>query len=211
MKMKKIFDDKILQVAKMIDSMNFENKQEYCRWMNQQYYLVQNSSRYLALAASRVPVGESSDFRGWAHHLNEEIDHDLCLITDMKSLGWTHLEPIYPEVRAIIAAQYYDLEVKGPDSLYGYALLLEGLSVLKCADLYKKVEQAHGKKATFLRLHATVDQDHYPEGIAKVESLSSEKQTVVLDNLSMMSSLYMHFLTRLITEAKNQQQFKDAA
>ena len=81
------FEQNIGELVKLIDRYPFEDKMAYCGWLNQQYLLVQNSTRYLALAASTVKVDQSDEFRWWAHHLSEELDHDKTLFNDMKALG----------------------------------------------------------------------------------------------------------------------------
>lgn len=202
MSVRKIFDAKIDEIAKSIDELCWENKDAYCQWLNQQYYLVQNSTRYLAMAASLVSLNDHEEFRWWAHHLREELDHDKTLLRDMKVLGWTDLQPVCPEVRAMVGAQYYDLQKNGQDALLGYALMLEGLSVKRCTVIAERVEKAHGKKATYLRLHADVDQGHYPEGIARVEQLSPERQATIVENLEMMGSLYLSFMKRMIESSQ---------
>lgn len=202
MKIKELFDFKITEIAQASDQIDWNDKETYCKWMNQQYYLVQNSSRYLAFAASLVNVEKHDDFHWWLHHLREELDHDKTLLKDMKSLGWVQLEPIMPEIRAMVGSQYYDLQKHGPDSLLGYALLLEGLSTIRCAVIAEKVEKAHGGKSTYLRLHGAVDLDHYPAGIAAVEKFSLERQAVVIQNLEMMASLYLNFVRHMCAMKK---------
>lgn len=194
MNIKGIFDSRIEELAKAIDVFPWEEKNLYCQWMNQQFYLVQNSSRYLALAASLVKVEDSKEFHWWIHHLKEELDHDKTLLRDLRELGRDKLDPIFPEIRAIVGAQYYDLQKYGPDALLGYALMLEGLSVRCCSRVADRVEKAHGGKATYLRLHANVDQDHYAEGTARIANISPERQQIVIQNLEMMFALYLNFL-----------------
>ena len=122
--MKKItywFETYLDQISSVIDKFPFENKAAYCSFMNQQYYLVRNSTRYLALAASMVDLDKSEEFRWWSHHLAEETDHDKTLLKDMRALGHDLLEEILPETRALLGAQYFDIQKNGPDALLGYA------------------------------------------------------------------------------------------
>lgn len=202
------FNYYIDEISKIIDSYPFEDRGAYGRWLNQQFYLVQNSTRYLALAASLVDVNDSAEFRWWTHHLKEEVDHDKTVLADMKSIGYESKDEPLPETRALIGSQYFDIQKNGPDTLLGYALLLEGLSCKRCMPVAKRVEKAHGKKSVYLRLHGEVDQDHYPQGLKRVESMPPERQKTVLDNLHMSARLYIHLLNSLAERAR---QNKNAA
>lgn len=203
MKIKEMFDSKVAEIARMSDMIDWNNKVLYCKWLNQQYYLIQNTSRYLALAASMVKLEKNEEFNNFIHHLNEELDHDKAILKDMRALGWTELEPVSPQIRALIASQYYDIQANGPESLMGYALMLEGLSVARCKTIADVVERAHGKKSTYLRLHESADSDHYPEGIARVEKMPVDRQAVVIQNLEMMADLYVNFLSCVCSVQKN--------
>ncbi len=190
--MKQIFDYHINLICQEVDVFPWENKELVCKWLNQQYYLVRNSTRYIALAASQVPLEDNQDFKWWAHHLSEEMDHDKTILKDLKVLGRLELDPIFPETRAIIAAQYYDITTFGADALIGYALSLEGLSVARCGIVNKHLEKHHQMKSGYLHLHGEVDIDHYSLGIKRIEDFSPERKKIILQNLEMMSALYLN-------------------
>ncbi len=191
MSIEKIFCEAIDQLEKVVNIFPFEDKEKYRQWLNQQFYLVQNSTRYLALAASHVGVAERQDFREWVHHLSEEMDHDLLILNDLKKLGNPHSDVIDPITRAMIATQYSDITKFGPNALLGYALLLEGLSCRVCKSTADRVEGAHGMRtATYLRLHAEVDLDHFPEGMKKVAKLNQDQIQIVQMNLESSLALY---------------------
>lgn len=192
MSLEKAFSQAIDLLEERVDRFPFEDIDMYCRWMNQQFYLVQNSTRYLALSASKVSATERKEFREWVHHLEEELDHDVLILNDLKRLGRPHSDPIDPITRAMISSQYSDIEKYGANALLGYALMLEGLSCRVCARIAERVESAHGPRtASYLRLHAEVDQDHFPEGLKKITTLNSEQQNIVRMNLDTMLALYV--------------------
>jgi hypothetical protein len=193
-----IFDAYIDEISELIDAFPFEDRDSYCQWMNQQYHLVRNSSRYLAMAASVVPIDQSEEFRWWAHHLAEETDHDKTLFKDMRALGHDSKDEMLPETRALIGAQYFDIQKNGADALLGYALLLEGLSCKRCEVVAQRVEIAHGGRSTYLRLHGEVDQGHYPMGLKRVESMSDARKKIIVDNLHMSARLYIHLQNHLL-------------
>ena len=194
------FEEKINQIEKQILAYPFENKEMYCRWLNQQYFLVENSTRYLALSASKVDTKDRAEFKSWVHHLSEELDHDALVLHDLKKLNYQFDDTLNPFTRAIVSTQYYDIEKNGPNALLGYALMLEGLSCRVCQILADRVEKVFGRgTATYLRLHATVDLEHFPEGMKKIASLDTTQELIVLRNLETMSALYSALLASLVS------------
>lgn len=194
-----LFQKRIDVLEEKILSYPFENKEMYCKWLSQQFYLVENSTRYLALSASKIATQAREEFSDWAHHLNEELDHDALVLKDLKKLNYEQRDPILPITRAIVATQYYDIERYGANALLGYALMLEGLSCRVCEVLANRVEAAHGKgSAVYLRLHASVDQEHFPEGLAKIRTLPESQAQIVAMNLETMFELYVGMLESLL-------------
>lgn len=194
------FEKQITKLNKLLDIYPFENKDAYCDWMNQQYYLIQNSTRYLALALSLIQPENSSEFKWWCKHLNEEMDHDKSILRDLKILNYVELKPLTPEMRAVISAQYEDLRKNGPDALLGYILFLEGASSTKCSRLAERIESAHGGKSTYMRLHADADLEHFNQGIERILSFPSNRQDIIIQNLEMMSYLYLSFFENLLSK-----------
>ena len=86
--MKELFDYQISLICQEVDAFDWSDRDLLCKWLSQQFYLVQNSTRYIALAASKVPLDDSQDFRWWSHHLAEEQDHDKTILKDLKNLKW---------------------------------------------------------------------------------------------------------------------------
>jgi len=190
-RLENLFESVIDKLEQQLDAYPFEVKDKYAQWMNQQFYLVQNSTRYLSLSASKVGLNERKEFREWVHHLEEELDHDILVANDLKKMGLKPTAPMDPYIRSIIATQYYDIENYGANALLGYALMLEGLSCRVCTKLADRVESSLGKGMTsYLRFHAKVDEEHYPEGIEKIKTLSVDQQEIVEKNLLTMFALY---------------------
>jgi hypothetical protein len=194
-----LFEEKIAILEEKILAYPIENREMYCKWLCQQFFLVENSTRYLTLSASKVPTESREEFREWVHHLGEELDHDALVLKDLKKLDYNHRDPILPLTRAIVATQYYDIEKYGQNALLGYALMLEGLSCRVCEPLADRAEAAHGKgTAIYLRLHANVDKEHYPEGLVKIRSLPADQAQIVAMNLETMFELYVGVLESLL-------------
>ncbi len=195
----KEFQEEIDRLSVVIKEVPFENKDFYCQWMNQHYHLIQHTTRYLALCASKVDVENEKEFNWWTEHLKEEEGHDIIFIEDMQSLGHVSMAPPLPEVKALLASQYYEIQQNGPDAHLSYALLLEGLSCEVCEPMAIRIENAMDTKATkFLRLHSTIDQDHFPMGIKRIEDeFTEDRKKVVLSTLETTSTLYQHLLQKI--------------
>jgi hypothetical protein len=191
------FQQEIQQISDLLKTFPFEDRAVCGRWLNQQFYLVQNSSRYLALSAARVKVGDRGEFNWWAHHLKEETDHDRTLLRDMQALGHDPVDPMLPETQALIAFQYHGITEHGGDALLGYALLLEGLSCRDCLPVAERIERALGIKSSYLHLHGTVDLEHYPQGIQRLTNFAPPRKSVILNSLRVSAALYVHLLNTL--------------
>lgn len=188
------FTQEINKIILWCDQYPLENKDAYGDYLNQQYFLIRYSTRLLALAASMVDTTDSKEFRWWAKHLQEEIDHDLTILSDMKAIGYAFNKKCEPVVRGLSLALFEDIRSHGPDALLGYALMLEGFSMKRCAIMANRVKNAYGKGYTYLKLHAVADEKHFPQGMARIDSFPTHRKQVILDNLHMSGHLYNNFL-----------------
>lgn len=192
--MESFFKFHISKIVELTKNLDFENKAYYVDFLSQQFHLIQNSTRYIALAAANTPVECHDDFNRWAHHLSEELDHDKGILLDLKKLGILQPLPALTETKAMINNQYYAIEKKGADSLFGYALMLEGLSLQCCGPINTRVKSAHGYESTYLKMHSTADEKHFPAGIKYIETISSSRKEIIKENVEIMSQLYMYLL-----------------
>lgn len=187
----------IQQLCQQFDQFPFHEKNAYCYWLNQHYYLIQNTTRYLAFAASQVPVEDRQGFRWWAKHLSEEMDHDALITADLKKLDYGTLKPMLPAGRAFVLAQYQDIQNNGPEALLGYATLFEGLSFQRSGQIRDQVEKLYGAKSTFLRLHAEVDAEHSQDGLDMIEKLAPAKREIAENNAEMSYHMYCNLLGQI--------------
>lgn len=194
------FEKHIAEAARALDGFPWESQDAYALWLSQTYYLVRHTTRFLALAAARAPIGERELHYGFVHHLKEESHHDLPLIKDLKALGSSPEQfPVLPETRMIIHNQYYWLEHGSVHSLSGYALLLEGLSVRCIPEMLKRLSAAGlGKATTFLKLHMEVDQEHFKEGTSALEHVPQAFYDEVLMNLEESALQYIRLYERVV-------------
>ena len=188
------FMQEINSIIELYDAYPFENKGAYGCYLNQQYFLIRYSTRLLALSASMINTTESNEFRWWVKHLQEEIDHDLTILNDMSAIGYTFSDECEPVVRGLSLALFEDIRRHGQDALLGYALMLEGFSMKRCAILADRIKKAYGTGFSYLKLHAVADEKHFPQGIARIDSFPTHRKQIILDNLHMSAHLYRDFL-----------------
>lgn len=99
--------------------------------------------------------------------------------------------PELPQTAAIYQSQYYRVMFTGPVSLFGYALMLEGLVSEFGKQLVATMEKAHGKNATsFMRVHVIHDDNHFEEGLRALDGISDEEANGVIANLLQSRILY---------------------
>lgn len=184
------FAEKVKEISALLDRYPFENAKATHRYLSQQYYLIQNSTRYEAIGASLLPLEAKEEFKQRMIHLADEFNHDDLIIEDLKHLGYNQLEVMYPQTRALVGSIYYELQKYGSDALFGISLLLEGLSVQQCAKVGKRLFRAFDIDSQYLKIHDEADAVHYPETMAMVKKYSPERQKVILNNLEQSYVLY---------------------
>ncbi len=191
------FIKEIDSITVLLDKYPFEKKSAYGYFLNQQYFLIRHSTRLLAVSASTIDTANSTEFRWWAKHLQEEIDHDLTILQDMKAIGYKFNDYCEPMVRGLSLALFEDIRRNGQDSLLGYALMLEGISTKRCAILANRIKNSHGKGFSYFELHALADEKHFPQGIARVDGFPEHRKQIIIENLSMSAHLYRDFLVTI--------------
>ncbi|MGB1008841.1 MAG: iron-containing redox enzyme family protein [Thiolinea sp.] len=191
------FMHEINRLSHLIDKYPFENPEAYGYYLNQQYFLIRYTTRLIALSASMVETGNTREFQWWAEHLQEEMDHDQLILTDMAEIGYQYSDDCEPILRGLSLALFEDIRRHGQDAILGYALMLEGLSMKRCGILAERVKAAYGTGYSYLNVHGIADEEHFPEGIQRLETLPQERKKIVLENLYMSSALYYSFLSKI--------------
>ncbi len=101
----------------------------------------------------------------FAHHIDEERNHDTWTLEDLESIGLERSEILRlapsANVASLVGAQYYWILHHHPIALLGYIAMLEGNapSVALIDDLRTRTGLPESAFRT-LRLHAVVDPDH---------------------------------------------------
>ncbi len=192
-----LFLNEINSIAVLFDKYPLEKKDAYGYFLNQQYFLIRHSTRLLALSASIIDTEEAKEFRWWAKHLQEEIDHDLSILNDMRSIGYDFNKKCEPTIRALSLALFEDIRRHGQDALLGYALMLEGLSMKRCAIMADRINKTYGKGFSYFKLHAAADEKHFPQGMARIDEFPTHRKQTIIDNLHMSAHLYRNFLKEI--------------
>ncbi len=184
------FEAKITVISDLLDKYPFEDAKACHRFFSQQFYLIQNSTRYEAIGASLLPLDIKEEFKHRIQHLTGEFNHDDLIIEDLKQIGFNTLDAMYPQTRALVECTYYELQKYGADALFGISLLLEGLSTRQCAKVGRRMFKAFDFHSQYLSVHDEADAEHYPETMKMVEAYTPERKQVILNNLDLSFVLY---------------------
>lgn len=175
----------------------WENRQAYAAWLAQTYYMVNHSTRLVALAGAYADLSRNDLHARFVDHSKEERGHQLIAISDIKNLGYT-LEDfpcLYPSA-SMYQVQYYWIQFKGASSFFGYTMALETLAAEYGQELYRRVSTAHGEKCSkFLKCHAEDDVDHISKAFEQMKKLTAPEQALVKENLELSANIYRAMLT----------------
>lgn len=201
----KELDQRIRQISASFPEIAWENPDVYANWLAQQYFLVRHTTRFVALAAGKMPIGNRDAHYEMIHHLKGETNHDLLLLKDLKALGRDISEFTEDvETRLICNNQYYWLENGHPLAMLGYALMLEGFSIMVVPDVLKRILKTPSAKATaFLKLHTDSDEDHYPEGIENLGKAPEAVLAQIMANLEESWLLYEKMVQNCALKVKS--------
>lgn len=198
--MRSLFETKIDDVSGILDQYPFENKIACHLFFSQQYYLIQNSTRYEAIGASLLPFERKEEFQERIQHLTGEFNHDDLIIDDLNKLGFSELLPISPPTKALVAFIYHELETRGADALFGISLLLEGLSTKQCAKVGRRIKNTFGVDSEYLAVHDEADKVHFPNTMKMIESFSRDRHKVIIENLEVSHFLYTSMIRHCLAQ-----------
>lgn len=201
-KIKSAIQDEINTLGnKMVDA-PWHDPEFYKMWLAQTHYLIRHTTKLLALAAAYVKVENRDHHYVMLEHIKGELHHDLMPLKDLKDFG-AHISefPELPETEMIHQLQYYWIAHENPLSLCGYAFLLEGAAKFFGPQLLKNLQEKYGSKGSlFLKVHVTVDQDHYEEGSQFLNTLNLEECRYILRNMQQSNILYSRMIDRVKDE-----------
>lgn len=184
-------ENQVDQVGQAIMQFPWKDAHCYGQWLLQQFFLVQHTTRFLALSAARYSLKDQHWHTTALHHLREETGHDQLLVKDLVAMDIDSKEhnPL-PETLFLFQSQYY-WTVMDPVAHLGYAYLLEGVAALYGAHIWHEAEACFGSKATnFIRVHNEEDQAHYRDGLKALEGLEAPRLAQLKTNLYQSQYMY---------------------
>lgn len=193
---KKMFQDEMNEVQKMIVNMNWQDPEFYAEWLAQTYYFVCHSTRIIATAGVKFPITRNALHNKFLQHACEEKNHEILAIKDLKQLG-RDINEFYPlpATQAFYQSQYYWINQVSPASVYGYFLVLECLAIQCGPTLMEKLLPHHPiKSLNFLRIHVEEDKEHIEEHNEVLETFDHAETEQIIENLKVSSYMYMQIL-----------------
>lgn len=190
----------------------WEDKLAYAEWLAQTYYMVNHSTRLVALAGAYAPLERNTLHARFVDHSKEERGHQLIAISDIKNLGYDVKDfPCLLPSACMYQVQYYWIQHRGPASFFGYTLALESLAFEFGPELYRRASTAHGQEAAkFLKCHSDADVEHMEKAEKEIKQLNPSELQLACDNLLLSTSLYRAMLTEIRRAAQEKSQRKAA-
>lgn len=195
---RKVTDEQMAKTEPIILGYPWENKEAYAMWLAQTYYMVNHSTRLVALAGAHAPLDRNFLHDRYVDHAKEERGHQLIAISDLKTLGYAIEQlPCLSSSAAMYQIQYYWIQHRGAASFFGYTLALEALAEKFGPQIYKRILAAHGKQACkFLNLHAEADVGHLEEAFKNIDKLNPIEAQMALENMAISSDTYREMLIK---------------
>jgi hypothetical protein len=196
------FDVNLSRIERLSDVYPWHDAKAYGWWLAQTYHLVKHTTRFIALTAARLPFNQNALHYKLMEHCREEAGHDAIALGDLKKMGFSIEDfPALAETTALYRAQYYALEYGLPVSHFGYSFCFEGYAARRAERIQRAVEAAHGVgKASFLALHAVVDQDHFASAFEVLSTVTDIEAAEIKENLELSCLLYESMMKRLVAE-----------
>ncbi len=196
----------VSQMSQAVHEFPWNNRRAYADYLAQTYYFVSHSTRILTSAACHMPMEDNEIHNRFLAHSEEEKNHELLALGDMKKLGFTIQDfSELPETRMFYEPQFYKTEYQDPVSLMGWILVLESLAVRDCPWVLEQVTQEHGNKGhSFMKVHGSEDQDHVEKAIQQVKKLADHRLKLIEENIEQSACAYIHML-KAIEERSSQE------
>lgn len=195
---KNVVADQMERTSKIITQYPWENKFAYATWLAQTFYMVNHSTRLVALAGAHAPLDRNFLHDRFVDHSKEERGHQLVCVSDLKSLGYSLAQiPCLSPSATMYQVQYYWIQFRGAVSFFGYTLALEALAECFGPEIYKRVSDAHGaQRAKFLKLHSDADVGHLEEAFKSLSKIDESEALLVLENMNLSSDIYREMLIK---------------
>lgn len=192
------FQTVIQNIGYEVKNFSWEDREAYCHWLAQTYYMVEHTTRFLCFTASQFEIEYKEFHQFCLHHLKEEAGHEMLAKKDLEILGHSLKNlPATFETQFMIQSQYYWIQ-KTPFAHFGFFWVLEKLSVEYGADAIRRVHKAHGNRCTaFLKLHAEEDVGHVQEIFDRVKKFPDAQLPSLEKNIAQTGWAYCQMLRSL--------------
>lgn len=192
--MKQLLETSTTALKERLAQYPWLDRRAYGEWLAQTYYYVRHSTRLLAAAAARFPIGEHGDALHYrfAKHMAEEKKHERLAIRDLMQLGLS-IDAFAERhtTRMFYEPQYYKIEHQSPAVLFGYILPLEAIGPAYGREVIACVTREFGPKcASFLTVHTEEDEDHIVKALRLVEAIPEEQRVLVAQNIAQTTQAY---------------------
>lgn len=189
-------------VGEVIVKMPWRAEGFYSNWCAQTYKYVCHSAPLIKLCADVLPPGKLK--QDMSHHYQDEVGHEKFAARDAEffKLNAKEIEEL-PETAAIYS-EIYDLIKANPSAMLGYGMALENVSkeygpwiskvVCEHFGINPSVNHTKNVPASFLTLHADVDQEHAKDGIAALDQVKDEDIPFVIEVMRKTFKAYQSFL-----------------
>lgn len=141
----------------------------YRAWLTQQFHFTVHTTRFLAVAATRIPYGREALRVRFLKHALEEFGHEEMCRRDLVALGEApddvgRAVPL-PATTALVAFHYHLAERGNPVSLLGTVYTFEGLAEREGGRVAESLRRSGipPEATTFLAAHAEIDIKHMEE------------------------------------------------
>ena len=196
----KTMNDTIESLRPLFNRVNWSDDRIYGLWLSQAYYIAKRSTSFLGL--TMIHSHPYPEFLArCTDHISEETGHEKLILNDLKNLDLP-LSAELPSTSAIYQTQYYRVVAENALSFVGYIFLLE---LLAPAFGPLIMDRCSNKKAiTFLRVHASADEDHIGEATKILETMDNRTREMALSNFQMTAASYRQLLETLVSQQSSQ-------
>lgn len=182
----------------------------YSEWLAQTAHFVNHSTRLLALSAAHCKDDQKTFHNRFIAHAAEEKNHEKLAILDLKNINLNFKD--IPEACATMSLyqpQYYWIQFKSPISFFGYIFCLEMIAKESGPEIYKKVSEIYGPKAShFIKVHAEEDEDHIEHAFKMIHGIEGQDAEYIMQNLKQSCDNYIQLIYHC--QAKAQNKYKKA-
>lgn len=178
----------------------WEDRWAYANWLAQTFYMVNYSTRLVALAGACCTIEQNDFHHRFIDHSREERGHEKIAISDIKELGFTLDDfPQTYQSAAMYQVQYFWVQHRSPLSFFGYTLALERVATDFGPEILKRIFAAHPAKACkFLKLHVEDDADHTESAYKRMALLTPPEQELVRENMELSCALYRGMFEEMV-------------